>query len=288
MGINVNELDAIVSLYEDGLLPHPGNIADMGAQQLHMTGQPVDRIRAFLRTFSPGQDFSDRKLAKLADNGYVGELLQYTDFHYCSFDLVSTPYNREFDFNTDAIDSEDKARYDLVTNFGTTEHVMDQVRSFRTIHDLTKVGGIMFHVLPINIEHGLLSYTTKFANLLVKANDYEVIEINYNQDPNFTPIQGDVMGRSYKYRSGPPVKTNSTYQMYGVSIIVRKRSDQEFQLPLDLIEEFPADISGESSKGGSSENEAVVAPRPVEYIAGRELLRELAVRIGRRLKILSR
>lgn len=296
MGVNTNELIAFIKLHENGLLPYPGAIADIGAQQIHMADQPTDSIKEFLKTFSPELNLSDEVLRELGNHGYVGDLLKHTKFEYCSFDLISTPYNRKFDLNQDAIDKGDIGRYDLVTNFGTTEHVMDQVRAFRTIHDLTKVGGLIFHVIPINIEHGLLSYTTKFADLLVDANDYEVVEINYNQAQTPTPIQGNVMGDSYFYRSGPPVRENSTFQVYSVSIIVQKTADSAFQLPLDLTENSPpatfTEVFGDAVSGvvagatGRQSGASVDARRrSVGSASGRELLRELAFRFGTRLKL---
>ena len=38
--------------------------------------------------------------------------------------------------------------FNLVTNFGTTEHVPDQYPCFKNIHDLCSVGGLMYHVVP--------------------------------------------------------------------------------------------------------------------------------------------
>jgi hypothetical protein len=32
--------------------------------------------------------------------------------------------------------------FDLVVNFGTTEHLLNQYNAFKVIHDATKVGGV--------------------------------------------------------------------------------------------------------------------------------------------------
>lgn len=39
--------------------------------------------------------------------------------------------------------------FDVVTNFGTSEHIEDQVQVFKTIHDCCKVGGYMIHSVPL-------------------------------------------------------------------------------------------------------------------------------------------
>ena len=67
--------------------------------------------------------------------------------------------------------------YDIVTNFGTTEHIFNQYLSFCAIHIATKVGGRMFHFLPINhSHHGLFNYSVEFFLSLCYANEYKVIE----------------------------------------------------------------------------------------------------------------
>src|SRR6185436_17673571 len=53
-----------------------------------------------------------------------------------------------FDLNTDKVPPE-WGQFDLVTNAGDTEHVFNQVNCFTAIHDLTRVGGVMCHQLPV-------------------------------------------------------------------------------------------------------------------------------------------
>ena len=36
----------------------------------------------------------------------------------------------------------------MVTNFGTTEHIANQLQSFKIIHDLAAPGALMLHVVP--------------------------------------------------------------------------------------------------------------------------------------------
>ena len=65
-------------------------------------------------------------------------------------------------------------RYDVVTNFGTTEHVANQLQSFKIIHDLAAAGALMLHVLPAGgtPNHGLVSYNPKFFWMLGRSNGY--------------------------------------------------------------------------------------------------------------------
>ena len=77
--------------------------------------------------------------------------------------------------------------FTVVTNFGTSEHVPGQYGCFKNIHELTKVGGIMYHVVPrvgnwdgkncgLKKAHCPYYYDTDFFNLLAERNGYKIIE----------------------------------------------------------------------------------------------------------------
>ena len=98
-------------------------------------------------------------------------------------------------------------RYDLVTNFGTTEHVANQLNAMKIIHDLTAVGGVMIHNVPLQgfMNHGLVNYNMKFFWMLARSNGYEWVLVNFmgeqsadelpaNIRDSFTPYV-DLLGR---------------------------------------------------------------------------------------------
>ena len=66
-------------------------------------------------------------------------------------------------------------RFDMVTNFGTTEHVTDQYAVYSNIHFLTRTGGVMIHSVPMIGEypgHCLYRYTRDFFQVVAKLNGY--------------------------------------------------------------------------------------------------------------------
>tara|TARA_Y100001938_G_C7983572_1_gene375676 strand:- start:45 stop:620 length:576 start_codon:yes stop_codon:yes gene_type:complete len=68
---------------------------------------------------------------------------------------------------------------DIVTNFGTSEHVADQQACFKNIHNFCKQGGIMFHLVPPQGAwpgHCPHYYTQDFFKRLAKANGYKVLK----------------------------------------------------------------------------------------------------------------
>ena len=72
------------------------------------------------------------------------------------------------------------SKFDMVTNFGTTEHVRDQFSVFRNIHLFTKPGGVMIHTVPpvgawTRHLHCHCWYRPGFFEALAEVNGYKVI-----------------------------------------------------------------------------------------------------------------
>jgi len=68
--------------------------------------------------------------------------------------------------------------FDIVTNFGTSEHVENQEQCFQNIHDLCSKGGAMVHTVPLEgtyIGHSPHHYPRDFFVLLAAERGYEVI-----------------------------------------------------------------------------------------------------------------
>jgi len=74
--------------------------------------------------------------------------------------------------------------FDMVTNYGTTEHVHSQYHVFKNIHNLVKVGGTMVHAVPMYdywLHHGYVNYELEFFNQLSHANKYDIILIEFRK-----------------------------------------------------------------------------------------------------------
>jgi hypothetical protein len=81
------------------------------------------------------------------------------------------------DINSATVPSDHKGRYQLTTNHGTTEHLINQLNAFRMIHDFTCPGGLILHALPFigTFDHGFFSYHPNFFEALARYNSYETL-----------------------------------------------------------------------------------------------------------------
>lgn len=70
-------------------------------------------------------------------------------------------------------------QYDLVTDFGTGEHVFNQFEVWRTIHALTRTGGSIVFDRPSSGYPGHCFYLIQknLVTAVAHANDYEVVRL---------------------------------------------------------------------------------------------------------------
>ena len=72
----------------------------------------------------------------------------------------------------------------MVAEFGTIEHVFNIGESFRTIHNLTRTGGVQLHLLATfgGYYHGFYNTHSVTWKSLAHANNYEVLDLLYLHD----------------------------------------------------------------------------------------------------------
>ena len=96
---------------------------------------------------------------------------------YIALDVNDTQYTRKTDLN-EIVDVAVQAS--LVTNIGTGEHIFDQNAVFTNMHNLCKVGGVMFCHLPFTpwLNHGLFNYNPILFEALAVANGYGLLALD--------------------------------------------------------------------------------------------------------------
>ena len=128
---------------QHNVLKNSSSIADLGPQDL-----------------SGGLSFPEQE--KIKDGVSLYAKLGITK--YISFDLFDSRAEK-VDLNLDLKRTD---KWDIVTNFGTSEHVFNQQAIFKNCHDLTKTGGISLHCLPVSsgMDHGFFNYHPTFFRSL--------------------------------------------------------------------------------------------------------------------------
>lgn len=148
---------------------------------------------------------------------------------YESIDLYDDNYNSlKFDLNKDFFEEyRFEKKFDIVTNFGCSEHVSDQIQVFKNIHNLTAVEGIIINSIPLRtyVDHSFYSYHPNFFYSLAKVNSYEILEAFLENRFIFTVF-------NYK----------TLNYLYGISddlyltIVYRKTKDNPFVIPYEIMD----------------------------------------------------
>jgi hypothetical protein len=169
------------------LIAAGGWIYDIGSQNLY--GATPEAIRRFAMRHGHIED--DDVLRKESERisyfstprpgertAYVSELIALTDIHYESIDICPALKSDDLDLNVERLPDHQRGQSDVVLNFGTTEHIVNQLNAFELMHDAMKVGGVTFHQVPSigYIDHGYVNYNPLLLEDLAKANRYEIVD----------------------------------------------------------------------------------------------------------------
>jgi hypothetical protein len=239
-------LAALEYLVDRDLLTRSTRMLDVGTQNLYNAS--AERTAAFLRKFGRGLD--PKQIQEAAERisassvvvpgqrtAFLADLLELTDIDYLGYDVCSAPLTEIFDLNNDQIPRANRGTYDLVLNFGTTEHVVNQLNAFEAIHDAVRVGGVVMHQLPSvgYIDHGYFNYNPLFLNDLVEANRYDVVDRFYTPSGAGTFHSEGVDVRNHDTMN---VKNSAAapamVQNFNINYVLRKTVDAPFRFGLEL------------------------------------------------------
>ena len=108
-------------------------MCELGDQTLQLKGREKDPDR-------------ERTLAKV----YFDRL----GFNHTSIDIKGKRGSIPLDLSKPITDKRYLNRFDILTNFGTSEHVSNQFECWRNIHNLVKSGGVFIHMVPLTLDEG--------------------------------------------------------------------------------------------------------------------------------------
>lgn len=78
-------------------------------------------------------------------------------------------------------------RFNLITDFGTIEHVNNQYQVFKNVHNMCSLNGIMIHTIPtLNYwkDHCLYFYSKEFFINLAKLCNYKILSLEMKSPYN--------------------------------------------------------------------------------------------------------
>jgi hypothetical protein len=242
MAIGDGDLDLLIWLRQGGHLPHPGPMIEIGAQQSHFYDD--NRLRRIADAFDvdhgvitsverPENTGGPPTLSP--DAPLSRPFWEWLGFRYASIDYNGTPGAVPLDLNYESIPRRMRGRYDLVTNYGTTEHVANQLNAFKVIHELTAPGGLMLHNLPAQgfCGHGLVNYNLKFFWMLARSNEYQWVYVDYLATDLGYGLPRDIIDSITPLASRQRALGTNVFDA-AIFVVLRKRRDAPYVAPLDV------------------------------------------------------
>jgi hypothetical protein len=161
---------------------------------------------------------------------------EWLGFDYAAIDIDGSPGSIPLDLNFDSVPAEAAGKYPIVTNFGTTEHVANQLNAFKIIHDLTTPGGLMIHELPSqgSFNHGLINYNYKFFWMLARSNNYQFLYARYDESEPYEFPKNIVEFITSVDGVIDPATFAHTVADCGIAVVLQKRLAIPFVPPLDV------------------------------------------------------
>ncbi len=225
MSLSPAPVGVLLLLQQHGLLADVDSACDFGSMDFDARNPENNR---------PYEAFFERRNVPFPREFYAGDagqvygvcrdMYRALGWEYASFDFDGRWDSVWVDLNTDPIPREYHGRFGLSMNIGTSEHVFNQYNFFLQFHNVTRVGGLMFHVVPFHNHHnhGLYQYCPTFFLSLAKYNKYDVLGFWQVGKPDVNVF------RSAHDR---PEGTRTT-----LTVVMRRTSVDEFRFPLQVNE----------------------------------------------------
>ncbi|WP_315771191.1 MULTISPECIES: hypothetical protein [unclassified Bradyrhizobium] len=243
MGMN---LDAIIYLQRSEFLSSAKNrVLDIGPQTIY--NARTDQIREIVeRQDCPPPDISVvERLVYFSHprpeerTTMLSEITDLTNIRYEAIDVCPGLKNTHIlDLNFDKLPRSARKTFDVVLNFGTTEHIFNQWRCFELIHDALKVGGVAYHQLPASgyMDHGYFCYTPLFFNDLARANGYEIkyLVVTHAGESRIDDLKICSLAGETILKPPGPLGENNRVPALNIHVIMRKTIDAPFRVGLEI------------------------------------------------------
>lgn len=179
MAIGCVHTEWLFRVHRKGAFDKRTTLLDLGPQDVQLTRAYLgDSIRRNLRTDPAAL------LAAICEGDTPRRTCQreyYALFgptEYKSADLDDDRADYRLDLNnpTDTL-----PKFDVVTDFGTAEHVYDIAQVFTTMHNLLVPGGLALHCVPAFAfpNHGFYTPNPNLMIEFARANGYELVDFSY-------------------------------------------------------------------------------------------------------------
>ena len=231
---SASRLHVHMKMFQEYGIKPGASICSLGDQTIVIKENELRLIEQFVTTYADTFDKS-KYAARLDERIHVAEIYRDAGFEYTSIDLNGRGGALPIDLNMWPNPNLPETTYDIVMNYGTTEHLANQINAFAIIHYLAKPGGLFLHHIPVLhfSAHAMIVVTPYFFLRLIDSNNYEILESEFRTHELSKAISFHHMPCLEFMRGFTEAMENST--LSGISwLVLRKRGDGAYVPPLDI------------------------------------------------------
>jgi hypothetical protein len=175
MGLGAPIIELYRQLKLQGVLEGLTDVMELGSQDFWCPQKNL--IRALFAAFNRPEPDPELLTTSFASQKPARLLYEALGIVYNCVDVDGRTGTLVLDLNFDEAPEEHWGKYGLVTNHGTSEHIMNQYNVFKMMHEFVKPGGVMIHAVPftVHLEHGFFNYQPNFFEALARYNSYETL-----------------------------------------------------------------------------------------------------------------
>jgi hypothetical protein len=236
MGLGLSQLQVNLELYKNGFFSKTNNIIELGSQEIKVSSEDLSTLFKSLKIEG---DLVNQFLKK---NLYPEKCLSSKHFYEClgiydykCVDISGEHNSIDFDLNYPLEKAELserlKGHFDLVTDYGSSEHVFNNVEAFKTMHDLCKQNGLIIISQAIFGGNGYYHYDNSFFDGIALFNNYEIIISCYNINSDKKINNNSV---SFNIPSDKRILNflNLNFiDTLGILYVFRKKNSDDFKFP---------------------------------------------------------
>jgi SAM-dependent methyltransferase len=251
MGTSIPEMFEVLTA--GGPSFRPRRVLDIGTQNVNLcTAEEVigfvnhfngvwdpDDLAAYAEVVAAGSAYSPDRGG--INGAWLGDILTRAGMEYVAYDIFGGHRTTVFDLNTECVPIADRATFDVVINCGTTEHVLNQFNCLKVIHDAVRVGGIIYHAIPMTgyLNHGYFTYSPLLFCNLAKANQYEIIKMNFRGPQGISAVSEKLVeayGGLVHFDRSDPIEArwcNSPVPDSLITVMLRRTTANPFRAALE-------------------------------------------------------
>lgn len=287
MGIGIAAAQILLELKNLGIYKDLKSVVEVGSQEIHLKKKDLGDLY-----MQSGLDPSNLDKHENIDNWPKEPRANSKKFYadlgftdYSSIDINGEHGSIPIDLNYKLKDEKLFNKFDVVTDFGSCEHVFNVSECYKTMHKILKVNGLMIIIQAVSGGNGYFLYDRSFLDGIAAANNYDILYSSYIVTTGTKTTS--LSDRQFHIPLSKDLVNFLKIKDLEICMVFRKKKDEDFKIPYQsnlLLEKYNS--YGFNRVYNKDDLSLSYVPQyEIEKISFTVLLKEFFRRFKKKLKI---